>query len=1057
MKASWLAGLICTILILFILGCKVQITPLYTSTNSKDAVDSKAASKKSSKEPRLIYRFFDEDFVSGGFSYVYPDESKVFIPEESGKNGEVSLQFELVASDYSGGSICLYNLLYDLTPYMATGALEFWIKGDLGGENAIVALVDDETGDGAKTVVRLPMNDYGGITKEWTKMSIPLRDFGNRGVFWDAKKNVEVPMKFDWDKVAEFRIEIRKGDNEAFKVWADDLYIYSNVFEPKIVAETGTESSEYWDSREETLEAVPVEKAPDVKVVYEIFTDDLPGGGFGYVYGGKTAFKVQPSNGKTKEVCAMYIDGSDYSGVTLALGQGRNINLEKLYSSQAGIAFWAKGGPDVSKVYVGLLDDESDNAKVQTKVALSDFGKLTTEWNYFMIPLKKFSAKGMYWDTGKKAEIQADVKWDMINEFRISIGKNENRVPEGHPVAFYVDNVSIIEKIPGWVDPDEYWKSFSSDAPDVLLLDMEKGSTSNWEAVNGKKSEIAIAYVDNKDTKKYGKKSIQVTYKLIDYADAKYSFTQNSEPKEKRDWTKHWALRFSLFSERPYQAVTVQVEDDGKEIFVANIGGQKGWNDILLPFKKFNKFPYYQPPDAVENGTFDMTAIKSIDFKPSGEGTAGKYRIDNVMLTNLREVAKPKAPEKIDVTISGNLSKTVTEQVNDGIFGINAALWDGDMLLPNTAKYVKALNHAVLRYPGGLRADEDHWKEVLDKKDWMVDTDEFMTFCKKTGNEAMITVNFGKGTPEEAAAWVKHVNKDEDNKVRLWEVGNELYGDWHADYCTAQEYGSRAAEFIKAMKAVDPDILVAVVWVLEGAWNEEVFKHTKDLADAVVVHHYPQHAGQENDMALLSAPQSLKHILSGVQDQVDNYGTKEKKYEIWLTEWNSVDFKPGPQALSVVNGLFVIDYIGMLAKINIEQASYWDIHNSITPEGGDYGYLSRTGAPDGDNVPRSSYYAFKLASQALRGKLLKATSSSESVTAYLSQAENGTKVLTLINKMAETKAICTVNIPGFKGNATIKKYSKENMTKGLDEKSIVLKGKDTVTLQPYSAVSLFLK
>ena len=68
--------------------------------------------------------------------------------------------------------------------------------------------------------------------------------------------------------------------------------------------------------------------------------------------------------------------------------------------------------------------------------------------------------------------------------------------------------------------------------------------------------------------------------------------------------------------------------------------------------------------------------------------------------------------------------------------------------------------------------------------------------------------------------------------------------------------------------------------------------------------------------------------------------------------------------------MFVADYLGELAVQNIEQASYWDIHNDITERGGDYGYLSRTGAPDGDNVPRPSYFAFKMASEALRGKLL---------------------------------------------------------------------------------------
>jgi hypothetical protein len=111
-------------------SCGLQLKPLPSTAQTA------AASAKASLPANLVFRFFDEDFVSGGYAYWYPDQSKVFIPEESGKNGEVALEFDLVANDYSGGSVCLYNLLYDLTPYYSRGALQFWIKGAVGGEVA---------------------------------------------------------------------------------------------------------------------------------------------------------------------------------------------------------------------------------------------------------------------------------------------------------------------------------------------------------------------------------------------------------------------------------------------------------------------------------------------------------------------------------------------------------------------------------------------------------------------------------------------------------------------------------------------------------------------------------------------------------------------------------------------------------------------------------------------------------------------------------------------------------------------------------------------------------
>ena len=120
-----------------------------------------------------------------------------------------------------------------------------------------------------------------------------------------------------------------------------------------------------------------------------------------------------------------------------------------------------------------------------------------------------------------------------------------------------------------------------------------------------------------------------------------------------------------------------------------------------------------------------------------------------------------------------------------------------------------------------------------------------------------------------------------------------------------------------------------------------MLKETGDIADGLIVHHYPQHFGEENDFALLSAPQTLTAIYERLHKVVDKWTAhykKDKKIELWLTEWNSVDFNPGPQTLSVENGLFVADYLGMLATENVDNAQYWDIHNDITPEGGDYGY-----------------------------------------------------------------------------------------------------------------------
>jgi len=1027
-------------------GCSLRFKPLL-----KEKEES--PSSASARDPRVVFRFFDEDFVSGGYQYTYPEASKLHIPEESGHASDVSLQFDLDAGDYSGGAVCLYNLAYDLRTYYSTGALQFWIKGARGGEIATVGLVDDETRDGKKTAVRVPLSEFGGITQEWKLVTIPLSKFGRKGVFWDAKKRVEVPEPFDWTSVTEFRVEIKKGDNPAFRVWVDDIFVLKNVFEavPEIPRDD-------WEDKQETIP--PPVAATDVKPVHTLFKDELPAGAFTYVYGGKTAAKVQPGSKANPGVLAAYLDGNEWSGITLSLGAAKKLDLKQGRLGRWGLSFWAKGAPNVKSIYVGILDIRPDGNKTQSKVILGDFGILDTTWRHFRIPLKRFGASGLYWDAGRKAEVPAEMDWSSIQEFRFSVGKEDNRVPAGTPVSLYLDDIAVIEDIPGYVDPDVFWSAFKSDAPEIMLHDFESDRDSGWGIGMGPRSEVSYVLGPGPkgDGRERGKKSMGISYRLADWCDVIFQYDQQKRPAEQRDWTQYWGLRFSMYTDRPYQGVTLQVGDSGKELFAANAGGVRGWNEILVPFKAFGKFPYYQPPDAVQNGFFDLKGITSLDFKPAGEGSRGTFFVDNVALTNIREAPHPKPPASREFKVTGDPAKIVTGSINEGIFGINTALWDSDLLDPRAARYIKAVNHKILRYPGGLRADDDHWKEVLAKKDPFVDTDEFLELCKGTGNEPMITVNFGKGTPQEAADWVRYVNIEKKAKVRYWEIGNEIYGSWHPQNTTGSDYGKRTAEFIKAMKAVDPTILVGVVWVLEGPWNKDVFEHTGDLADAVIIHHYPQTTGQENDPGLLSAPQTLDDIIPGVRRQLGEFGNGKRKYQIWLTEWNSVDFKPGPQTLGIANALFVADYLGMLARQNIEHADYWVVHNGLTDQGGDYGYLTRTGDALGDNVPRPSYYAFKLASETLRGSLAECKVSSarggeSDLTCYLAKRPDGRLALLLINKHPSTVADVSLEIAGLKGAATLQRLDPSNTKSGPKEEKVDLKSRK-ISLPPYSVSTL---
>ena len=157
----------------------------------------------------------------------------------------------------------------------------------------------------------------------------------------------------------------------------------------------------------------------------------------------------------------------------------------------------------------------------------------------------------------------------------------------------------------------------------------------------------------------------------------------------------------------------------------------------------------------------------------------------------------------------------------------------------------------------------------------------FAQVVTNLGDQAMITVNYGSGTPEEAAAWVAYANITNHLGFKYWEVGNEVYA-WPTELDTNVPghdpwlYGQRAAAYIQQMKAVDPTIKVGVVVVpgLEldpgtnsphyatnlftgqvfSGWMPVVMSQLRQagvMPDFVIYHFYAEN-GVENDQALLA-------------------------------------------------------------------------------------------------------------------------------------------------------------------------------------------------------------
>jgi len=109
--------------------------------------------------------------------------------------------------------------------------------------------------------------------------------------------------------------------------------------------------------------------------------------------------------------------------------------------------------------------------------------------------------------------------------------------------------------------------------------------------------------------------------------------------------------------------------------------------------------------------------------------------------------------QTVNVSVDFNHSiRTVDERV----FGVNAVIWDGQTANPQTINLLSAAGVRAIRIPGGSASDEYHWRtntrDLVTTWTWSAGFDAFSTLIAGLNAQAYVTVNYGTGTPEEAAA-----------------------------------------------------------------------------------------------------------------------------------------------------------------------------------------------------------------------------------------------------------------------------------------------------------------
>ena len=151
------------------------------------------------------------------------------------------------------------------------------------------------------------------------------------------------------------------------------------------------------------------------------------------------------------------------------------------------------------------------------------------------------------------------------------------------------------------------------------------------------------------------------------------------------------------------------------------------------------------------------------------------FYVDDIRL----DVAPPPAVVNVTIDATNRL-----RHVDPRTFGVNAAVWDSVSDTPTTVGLLNEIQNQVLRFPGGSTADDYHWQTNTSEGQtsaWATSFDAFANTATLTQADAFITANYGTGTPQEAAAWVRYSNVKQGYGFKYWEIGNEIYGTWEAD------------------------------------------------------------------------------------------------------------------------------------------------------------------------------------------------------------------------------------------------------------------------------------
>ncbi len=292
----------------------------------------------------------------------------------------------------------------------------------------------------------------------------------------------------------------------------------------------------------------------------------------------------------------------------------------------------------------------------------------------------------------------------------------------------------------------------------------------------------------------------------------------------------------------------------------------------------------------------------------------------------------PLEPADLVVAVTGD-----TRVLVDNVSLYPADAIDG--MDPDVIAMARDMHTPVVRFGGNFTSDYD-WRDGIGPRDKRVSklnlswgipepntfgTDEFLEFCKLIDAEPQIALNLGTGTPEEAAGWVRYVDEHWGNHHGglLWELGNELWGNWQIGYPAQSEIAARTLANSKAVRAVDPHARLIATGADEDTfhdWNAQQLTNPPGSFNYLSTHfvvgdqvELPHPSDYFKSMASLALPWGLAAQMRAIKQQAVE--ARHPNVDVAFTEWLMISRNhTGPNYTNLGGGLFASGFLNMVMR-----------------------------------------------------------------------------------------------------------------------------------------------